>query len=128
MDYFGLFYLGVFSLAWLFGIKEHLEFKEKWYLILMSIISGIIIIVSVVLTWPAEIPKIIKHSWKFVIVYLIISEIFITKYELSVLPKRLKEKDDLDLQMDATTIGFTLFIGILLLAPGLCYAYKVAFL
>jgi hypothetical protein len=128
MDYLGLSYLAIFSFAWLFGLKEHIEFKAHKYFIFLSILSGILIIISVVLTWPANISPEIKKIWKYILIFLIVTEIMITKYELKLLPERLKEKDDIELQMDNFTIGFSLFIGTILIAPGLYYAYKVAFL
>jgi len=128
MDYIGLFYLSVFSAAWLFGLKDHIESKEKWYLFFLSVSSGILIISSVVLTWPESMPQILKNIWKFVLVYIIVAEIFVTKYELKILPKRMKEKEGMDIEMDNLTIGFSLFIGILLFAPGFYYGYKLAFL
>jgi len=128
MDYLGLSYLGIFSLAWLFGLKEHIEFKAHKYFIFLSILSGTLIIISVVLTWPANIPAEIKRIWKYILIYLIVTEVMITKYELKLLPDRLKEKDDIELEMDGLTTGFSLFIGFILIAPGLYYAYKVAFL
>ncbi len=128
MDYLGLSYLAIFSLAWLYGLKEHIEFKEHKYFIFLSILSGILIITSVVLTWPKTIPAEIKSIWKYILVFLIVIEIIITKYELKILPDRLKEKDGIELEMDNLTIGFSLFVGLVLIAPGLYYAYKIAFL
>lgn len=128
MDYLGLSYLAIFSLAWLYGLKEHLEFKEHKYFIFLSILSGFLIIASVVLTWPKTIPSEIKNIWKDILGFLIVIEIIITKYELKILPDRLKEKDNIEIEMDNLTIGFSLFLGIILIAPGLYYGYKVAFL
>ncbi len=128
MDYSGLLYLAVFSLAWIFGLEEHIEFKEHKYFIFLSILSGILLISSVVLTWPANLPYEIKKIWKYVFVFLIVTEIIITKYELKILPDRLKEKDNIEMEMDSFTIGFSLFLGFILIAPGLYYAYKLAFL
>ena len=128
MDYVGLVYLGIFSLAWLFGLKDNIESKEKWYFFVLSLISGSLIIVSVVLTWPGELPQVLKYYWKYVLVFIIVAESFIMKQELSILPERMKEKEGIEMKMDKFTIAFSVFIAVALFGPGLYYGYKIAFL
>ena len=125
MDYFGLFYLSIFSLAWLFSLKDSIEYKEKIIYIIISVINGIIIISSVVLTWPGNIPFILKNIWKYVIIYFIVTEIITIKHEIDILPQRLKEKEDIDIEFDSSIVAFSIFISLIPISPGLYYAYKL---
>ena len=128
MDYFGLIYLAVFSLVWLFGLREDIELKVHKYYIFLSILTGMLLIASVVLTWPAQIPAELKRIWRYVFVFMIVSELMLTQYELKILPEKIEQKSDEEFEVDIYFIFFAIILSIMLLGPGFYYAYKVAFL
>ena len=102
--------------------------KDRWFLIILSLVSGVLLMASVVLTWPKTIPRDIKYYWRFILVFILVAETYKMKYEISVLPEKLKAKEGIDFQMDKLTLGFTVFIATALFAPGIYYAYKLSFL
>jgi len=127
MDYTGLVYLAIFSFAWLFDLKELIESKDKKFLIIIASISGVLLMASVVLTWPKDIPLELKYYWRYVLVFIIIAEIYKTKYEILILPEKLKSKEGIEIKIDKLTIGFGIFITICLFGPGIYYGYQLAF-
>ncbi len=127
MDYFGLAYLSLFSLAWLFSLGEHIKHKEKFHIIILTFFVGVFAIISVTLTWPKLINPQIKEYWKYVLLYIILAEAVIIKYEIKILPERIEELE-VDIEVDDAIKGFSIFIELLLIFPSLYYAYKVAFL
>ena len=128
MDYFGLIYLSVFSFFWLFGLKEDIELKIHKYFIFWSFLTGILLMASVVLTWPANISANLKRIWRYVFAFIIFSEVAITSYELKIMPEKLSQKEEMDMEIDFSFVMVVIIIDTILLSPGLYYAYKLAYL
>ena len=127
MDNVSLIYVSIYSLAWLFGIQESYEEKESKIFIFFSIISGILLITGVALSWPKEELSIyIKESWKAVFVLMIIIEVLSLKYEIQILKRRIPEETGQEIGYK--TILITILLALIFLIPGFYYSFKVAFL
>ncbi len=126
MDNVSLIYVSIYSLAWLFGIQESYEEKESKIFIFFSIISGMLLITGVALSWPKELSIYIKESWKAVFILMIIIEVLSLKYEIEILKRRIPEETGQE--VGYKTILITILLALIFLIPGFYYSFKVAFL
>ncbi len=127
-------YVGIYSLIWLYSIAEHIKLKEKIWFILLSIISGVLIIGGIVLYWPESVPSELKQIWKYVFFFIMFTEGILLKYEMKILEKKelFKDKDndsdfDFDFEPTGGVLYFSIGLAILLIAPGIYYNFIVAF-
>lgn len=127
-------YIGIYSLIWLYSISEHIKLKEKIWFILLSIVSGVLIMGGIVLYWPESVPSELKQIWKYVFFFIIFIEGILLKYEMKILKKKELFKDknedsdfDFDFEPTGGVLYFSIGLALLLIAPGIYYNFIVAF-
>lgn len=131
--FFGALYSSIFTVIWIKGVRRYIFQKEKLWFIALSILSGILLVTGVLLALIHEPPAIIKENWRYVFCVMLFIEMIVTYYELTIAPKQLLKElekqhgEEMDLNINwMLSVGAV--VSVVMLAPGLYFNYRLAFL